>query len=385
MSKTNKVILWIIAIIILLGLIWLGYSEKEPVVEGEVIKIGATLALSGNLAYIGEQELNGMNLAIEEINEKGGINGKKIELIVEDNQGLPKEAVSGVNKLISLDEVDIIFSLFTHITSAIKDIAWNNNKILFYASTLKDYAVENKYTFKDFFDFSNSGKKMAEIVNKLNYKEIAYLSVNDDACNEFDEYFKNNLNEDVEIAKEEKFDSQARTLKTEILKLDLKNVDVLATCDWRHSNIVMKDLKEMNLIDVPTIQQNAPLPPESNTEEMRKLFLENKTISVWYGVSEKARNDKQKEFFEKYKDKFGLYPSPDVIYIYDNIYIIAKTIERCNGIVDNDCFAENINGKEFEGVAEKIVFDENGNSNRNNIIIKINDNLEWEEVELEEL
>jgi hypothetical protein len=42
MSKTNKIILWIIVVIILLALIWLGYSEKQPVVEGETIKIGAT-------------------------------------------------------------------------------------------------------------------------------------------------------------------------------------------------------------------------------------------------------------------------------------------------------------------------------------------------------
>ncbi len=78
----------------------LGFAEE--------IKIGVIAALSGPIAFYGQTTLNGMKLAIEQINAQGGINGQQIKLIIEDNKGDSTESVTIAKKLINVDKVTAI-------------------------------------------------------------------------------------------------------------------------------------------------------------------------------------------------------------------------------------------------------------------------------------
>ncbi|MBU4369580.1 penicillin-binding protein activator [Candidatus Parcubacteria bacterium] len=107
MKKTIKTILWIVIILIIIGGIWYGVSKK-PVAEKEVIKIGAMLMLSGEGAAWGQASQRGIELAVNEVNENSGINGKKIKMIYEDTQGRAPNAVSAYEKLTKIDKVRAI-------------------------------------------------------------------------------------------------------------------------------------------------------------------------------------------------------------------------------------------------------------------------------------
>lgn len=85
------------------------------------IMIGATLALSGKLSFAGTAQMRGLQLAVDDINARGGVAGRELELIVEDNAGQPSRAVSGTLKLLTVEKVPIFFSAFTHITQAVKE------------------------------------------------------------------------------------------------------------------------------------------------------------------------------------------------------------------------------------------------------------------------
>jgi len=82
------VIIGIIVIAISLG----SFFFFEEFVGTEPIKIGVILSLSGSGSYIGEQTRDGIQMAADEINSRGGIDGRHIELIIEDNQSSPDEA-----------------------------------------------------------------------------------------------------------------------------------------------------------------------------------------------------------------------------------------------------------------------------------------------------
>lgn len=69
------------------------------------IKIGVIVPKSGSLATYGLESLNGMSIAAEEINAKGGINGLKIKLVVEDNQGNTSQSMNAYKKLVTLEGV----------------------------------------------------------------------------------------------------------------------------------------------------------------------------------------------------------------------------------------------------------------------------------------
>jgi len=382
MSKTTKTIIYLIIIIILIAGIWWGVNRKStqlPTTKKEVIKIGATLALSGKYAYIGQAELRGLEMAVDEINKKGGIEGKKLKLIVEDNKGDPTEAVKNVNKLINIDDVDIIFSAFTHITMAIRGIVFKNEKILFYHSTVADIAKENKHCFRDFFDAKDHGKAIADEVHKLGYKKVAFLTEISDQCKEFEDAFQEEASKlGMNIISREEYPVSSKDLKTNLLKLNLNKVDALIVCTWRHEHILMRQLKELGLIKVPTFHWVGPYLPVANTPEMRKLYEENGAISSWYGFSETGNKESQQEFIRKYKEKYGEDPLPDSAYAYDDIYIIKNALEGCEEDINNkDCIAERILKTKYEGVGGKIEFDKNGSAIREVTFIKVKEG-KWE-------
>lgn len=95
-----------IAYLILFVLSVLSFSG---VYAQETYRIGAAFALSGSIAVYGEGFKKAVDLAVEEINASGGIRGKKLEIIYEDNKSNPKDCVTAVRKLITVDKVPVIF------------------------------------------------------------------------------------------------------------------------------------------------------------------------------------------------------------------------------------------------------------------------------------
>jgi branched-chain amino acid transport system substrate-binding protein len=75
---------------------------------GDTIKVGVYGDLTGQTSSFGQSTKNGIELAVEEINNAGGVNGKKIQLIVEDDQGRPEQAKTVVSKLINQDKVQAV-------------------------------------------------------------------------------------------------------------------------------------------------------------------------------------------------------------------------------------------------------------------------------------
>ncbi len=75
---------------------------------GDTVKLGAAYSMTGRIGWIGEDCVNGAKLAVDEANAKGGINGKKIELVVYDTKTNPDTARTVFEKLIKKDKVAAI-------------------------------------------------------------------------------------------------------------------------------------------------------------------------------------------------------------------------------------------------------------------------------------
>ena len=73
--------------------------------RADTIKLGVIQPLSGSVAYNGTSFVNGAKIAVDEINKKGGVLGKQVELVVEDGECQPDKSVSAAQKLIQKDQV----------------------------------------------------------------------------------------------------------------------------------------------------------------------------------------------------------------------------------------------------------------------------------------
>ena len=349
-----------------------GQAINDEIENKKAIKIGATLALTGSLSYIGINEYNGMQMAIDEINNDNTRN-IRIELSVEDNKGDAKEGINNVQKLIAIDNSQIIFSAFTHITQAVKGTVFENNKILFYASTVPSIAGENENAYRDYIDAGDHGTELAKTVLKEGYTEIYFLTEKSEQCVLFEEAFNRESQRlGIKIIEREEFLSTDQDLKTNILKLNVKKDKAIVTCTWRHEHIFMKQLKELGLINVKTFHILAPFLSTANEQEIRQLFKENNAVSTWYGFGESQNSEKQKEFIEKYKTKYGVEPTPDAAYAYDDIYILAQAAETCEQD-STECITKNIAQTQYDGVGGHIEFN-NRLSKRDVVMIEMNEN-----------
>lgn len=98
----------LIAVVVLIAGVYL-YERNEPATSSEgPIRIGAVVSFTGIAASYGEPARNAMQLAVEEINANGGIDGRQVELVAEDDQTKPEKALSAFRKLTSVDRVDAV-------------------------------------------------------------------------------------------------------------------------------------------------------------------------------------------------------------------------------------------------------------------------------------
>lgn len=146
MNKLTKALVAIIAVIIII----LAFNQlKTTPKDTSDIKIGSVAPLSGDAASLGEFIKNVTDMAVEKVNADGGVNGRKISVIWEDDQCNPSKAVSSVQKLINTDKVKIIIgSTCSGDVVSFLPIAKQNNVMDPFYRTLSSYL--NIVTFSNF-------------------------------------------------------------------------------------------------------------------------------------------------------------------------------------------------------------------------------------------
>lgn len=116
---------WVAAV---LALVTIGGSAAEA--QPKSYRFGAVLPLTGNSATAGEWMRKGAELAVADVNGKGGINGVPMEVIFEDSQTLSRAAVSAFTKLVTIDKVPFSLTALTGVTLAMVPIAEKHKVVL---------------------------------------------------------------------------------------------------------------------------------------------------------------------------------------------------------------------------------------------------------------
>ena len=184
MSKVTKIILWIIVAVIIIGGIWYGISRKSAPAPtaNKPIKIGAILPLTGEIASWGQNGLAGIKLALQEINNKGGVDGRKLALAVEDSK-CNADSVSAVQKLINIDKVNaiVVFVCSSAAGPALPITKNNDVPTVMIAASAPRLTKVGDNIFRVYPSDAVQGKVGAEFIyNKLGKKKVAVIYVEND-------------------------------------------------------------------------------------------------------------------------------------------------------------------------------------------------------------
>src|SRR3989344_4828239 len=131
-------------------LIFTACAVSQPIFqEKQIIKIGALLPLTGQNAIYGEEIKNAIELAKTEINEHGGINGKQMEIIYEDDKADPTVGTKAMQKLIEIDDVSIVLgSWVSGVVLAVAPIAEQNKVVVLATAISPKITTAGDYIFR---------------------------------------------------------------------------------------------------------------------------------------------------------------------------------------------------------------------------------------------
>ena len=230
-----------------------------PSFSAEPIKIGALLAETGPASFLGAPEAKTLRMLVEDLNAKGGVNGRKIELIIKDTQASPEKAVSFAKQLIDEEKVFAVIGPSTSgETMQIKNLAEESKTPLLSCAAAE--VIVNpvaKYVFK----VAPSDRYAAEMIfhqmKKMGIAKIGVLSSNTGFGKAGKEQLEKYAPEHgIQIVINEVYDKAATDLTAEVTKL--KAAGVQAILNWSTEpaqSIVIKNARQMGLT-VPIFQSH---------------------------------------------------------------------------------------------------------------------------------
>jgi len=363
-QKSTNWWLPILIIVILAGIIvgWSYYQKsKQP---KENIKIGAVYPLTGNFATYGTEYKRGLEMAIEEINNNGGINGQKFEIIFEDDAGDVTKSVTAINKLIDVDKVKYLFTAFSSTSLATAPIAEKNN-ILYISATVSKIG-NGKTIFRDYWDIEDQGAAIGKAITKEKVKSVGILAMNYGDT----EYFLNGVKKTASGVSfvEERFNFGDIDFKTQLTKIKNQNPDaiIIYAFPGAEATKITQQIQELKLDNKRLFAGATTYGLPFMYQPFSETLSEMKAIDSWYSLD--VNNPKSKEFSEKYKNKYGQDLVGDAAYPYDDVYALYSAIKDSSNNFSAIDVASNLRKINYNGAAGPLSFDEMGNSKRSSYL-----------------
>ena len=341
--------------------------------DANTVKIGLNMELSGAVAGYGNQEKEGAELAVKEINDAGGINGKKVELIVKDNKSDTAEAATIATSLTTSDNVIGMIGPAT--SGATKAASPNATKakvpIITPSGTDDSITVNNgtvqEYIFRTCFQDSFQGVILANYANdhlKAN-KAVIIGDVSSDYAKGLTKSFKDTFK--GEIVADEKFNAKDKDFKAILTKIKDKDFDFIYLPGYyEEAGLIIKQAREMG-IEQPIIGADG----FSDSKLIDIAGAENMS-NIYYTAhfSEKApASDKVKTFIETFKKEYGKTPSSFNALAYDSVYMVKAALEAEKENTSEALTKGLATLTDFEGVTGTMTMDKNHNPKKPAVVI----------------
>ncbi|MBS7805727.1 ABC transporter substrate-binding protein [Rhizobiales bacterium TNE-4] len=202
-----------------------GVSAQQP-----TLKFGLAMPLTGGQALYGNDQVKAAQWAVDEINKKGGINGKKLEMVLLDTQADPQVGIQAVNRLVSVEKVPVFVTAWSGVVKAVAPIA-NDNKVveLSVGAASPDIAKLGDYVYTTFpladvdikavanYSVKDMGKKKAAVLFINNETGIPAAAVYRDAVTKAG----------GQIVASESYDQKATDFTGPLLKIRAANPDIV--------------------------------------------------------------------------------------------------------------------------------------------------------------
>ena len=347
---------------------------------GKTFKLGYDLELSGGVAAYGNAGKNGANLAVDEINKAGGINGKQITVISKDNKSDNAEAATVVSNLINNDKVNAVIGSMT--SGAVKSMTPNVTKgavpLVTPAGTDDTLTVTNgkvnDYIFRSTFQDSYQGKVLANYTtNELKAKKVVlYYDNSSDYAKGIAKSFEKTYT--GKIVDKVSFQSGDKDFQATLSKIKSEDFGAIVMPGYyNETGLITKQARELG-IEQPILGGDGFADPTFIT-----LAGDAAATNVYYvsGYSAKAlANETTTKFIAAYQAKYKSEPSMFDALAYDAVYMVKQAAEDTKAKTSVDVKDGLAKLKGFKGATGDITVDKDHNPVKDAVVVKLENGKE---------
>ena len=333
-------------------------------------KFGIVYPLTGNAAEHGRDQKEGIDFAVKEINAAGGIGGVQLTPIYEDGRALPKDTVSAVNKLITVDKVPVIFIGWSSPTLASAPIADANKTLL-----INSAAVSPRLYKAGQFLFNLCNLQSYEVdvlcqyaYNELGNRKMAIIYQNNDLGQGIKEALTQSFQRlGGEVVAAESYEVGAIDFRTQLSKIRDKKPDALYVASaGKDTALIVKQARELGIKSQFYSYHAFELPPDL-------MGIAGQAIEGAIYTSSSGKLPQ--EFINKWKQEFGEEPIFLQGSTYDSTYILAEGIKRAMekgyGYTGEGLKKAILEIGEFNGMTGRFIIGEDGTAKKPVAIKKI--------------
>ena len=325
--KHRKALLAIIGVVVIAVVGWLIYRANVPPRE-EIIKIGAVLPLTGPASEIGSWQKQGIDLALQEVNMRGGIAGKKVVVIYEDSKGDPKEGTLAFTRLIADRDIHCVFSSLSSVSSAILPIAHDHRIVLvMLAVSLPGIADRSEWAFRFNVGSDDEAMAMAKfLATRMQRPAVAVYYVNDEFGNGASVTFRKIYGGyGGQVVRMQAYGREQTDHRSNLIEITGSNVRGVYVIGYTKAAVLaIRQVREMG-ISIPVFANMAlsvPVFLELGGEALEGVYF---TTSLF---NPDAKEATVVRFVEQYRERFGSNPNFFSAFSYDAFGIVAEAIRK---------------------------------------------------------
>jgi branched-chain amino acid transport system substrate-binding protein len=339
---------------------------------GDKVRIGVFMSTTGTTANFGISSVNGIKLAAEEANAAGGINGKQVELLVQDDRSDPSEAATIVTKFVNQDMVNAVIGEVASSRSLAAAPIAQNAKIpmLTPSSTNPEVTKKGNFIFRSCFIDPYQGAAIAQFAAKTLGAKTAAIMV--DRKNDYSTGLEKYIDQTFtklggKIVATQSYQEGDQDFNAQLTSLKGANPEVIFVPGYYNDvGLIAKQARDKG-ITVPLIGGDG-----WDSEQLYKIggtALNGSYFTNHYSPYD--TDPKVQKFVNDYKAKYGSIPDALAATAYDAARIMFDAVKRSKSLSGPDIRDALAATKDFPGVTGTVTFNENRDAVKPIVMIEI--------------
>ena len=347
-----------------------GCGDKAT--SGDVYKIGGIGPLTGDASSYGISVKQGSQVAIDEINAAGGVNGKKLELVFEDDVNDAEKADSAYNKIMDQGVTALVGAVTSGCSIAVSDESVKDGILQITPSGSAQECTKQPNSFRICFTDPLQGQTMAKYIADNGYKNVAIIY---DVASDYSKGIKEAFvaeagNVGLNIAAEESFTSGDIDFKTQLTKIKGTNADCIFLPIYYAEVAAISEQATTVGVSLPyfgadgwdgVIDQLG-----GDTTNINGAIFLTPFVAT-------ADKENVKSFVAAYEKAYNATPDQFAADGYDAVYAIKAAIEACGSDVTNENLVAAMTKIEVKGVTGDMTFTAEGEPNKSALVAMIQD------------